>query len=88
LKGNKENGCDIRNNYSGNIYSGMYTFVSQREQNVQAVYVNNGKKSFKYPRNRISKVCQILVAGDAIKELNIKGDFVVIILALNILNSH
>jgi hypothetical protein len=27
LEGIKEKGCDIKNNYSGNLYSGMHTFV-------------------------------------------------------------
>jgi len=33
LKGIKEKCCEIRNNYSGNLYNGMHTFVSQKEEN-------------------------------------------------------
>jgi hypothetical protein len=55
LKGIKENGCDIRNSYSGNLYSGMHTFVGQKEENVQAVYVNNGKKSVNVPETGFQK---------------------------------
>jgi hypothetical protein len=34
LKGIKEKGCDVRSNYSGNLYSGMHKFVSQKEEKV------------------------------------------------------
>jgi hypothetical protein len=34
LKGIKEKVCDIRKNYSGNLHSGMHTFVSQKEENL------------------------------------------------------
>jgi hypothetical protein len=33
LKGIKEKCYDMRNNYSGNFYSGMHTFVGQMEEN-------------------------------------------------------
>lgn len=31
-KGIKEKCCDMRNNYSGNFYNGMHTFVDQKEE--------------------------------------------------------
>jgi hypothetical protein len=43
LKGIKAKVFDIRNNYSGNLYSGIHTLVSRKEENVQAVHVSNGK---------------------------------------------
>jgi hypothetical protein len=49
LKGIKEKGCDIRNNYSGKLYSGMHTFVGQKEENVQVIYISNGKKNVNIP---------------------------------------
>jgi len=34
MERNWRKGCDIRNNYSGNLYSEMHMFVSQKGKNV------------------------------------------------------
>jgi hypothetical protein len=43
---------------------------------------------FKYSRNWVSQFCQVLVTGDAGKELKAKGRFVIIILAFNTRSSY
>jgi hypothetical protein len=49
LKGIKENCCDVRGNYSGNLYSGMHRFVSQKEVKLLDIYVSNDKESVNIP---------------------------------------